>query len=479
MKEKALKFIKPLFIIVSIIYALPSIIYYIENKTILNFNQYFKFLLNDSNRLEQAILYIIILAVLTILYILILKNRNKIFKNIKAMYIFIGICAVIFILVIPFTCSDVFYYLGVGRIDSTYGQNPYYVTITDFVESEDNIKYLEQDTILEQAYQNDWADTTVVYGPVWQLICKIVAGTSFGNIDIGLLIFKIIAVILHLLNCYLLYKITKKKLIVLLYGINPYILLEGIVSAHNDLYVITLVLSALYFLLKKKNIVISVLFLALATAIKYFTIILLPFIIIYHFRDKKPLQRLQKCFIYGLMFILILGVTYIMYVQDWTVLMGLVTQQERFAKSFYIIIMEYFSEIPNVVSTVHEILLSAFVIIYFFVCVTLLFKKNINFREEARKCEYFLIAFIFLLITNFQPWYLMWLFPLVIWQKSKITRLIIQILLISQFANSIFLINGEGWRNGTPFVFCMLLGTFLCMIINERRKEIKIGGSRG
>ena len=87
-----------------------------------------------------------------------------------------------------------------------------------------------------------------------------------------------------------------------------------------------------------------------------------------------------------------------------------------------------------------------------------------------RTAEYFLIAFLFLLITNFQPWYLMWLFPLVIYQNSKVSRFVIQIMLISQFANSIFLINGEGWKNGTPFTFFMLLGVLICVLIGNKNR---------
>lgn len=63
------------------------------------------------------------------------------------------------------------------------------------------------------------------------------------------------------------------------------------------------------------------------------------------------------------------------------------------------------------------------------------------------------MAFLFLLITNFQTWYIMWLFPLMMWQKKENIQLIIQISIVSQFANSVFLINGDGWRNGTPFTF--------------------------
>ena len=155
-KKMANKCLSVIFIIVNILFAMPSIFYYIEHKTILKFEPYFKFLLNDSiYRGEQTIIYIVILAILTILYFLIIKNRKEIFENIKKLFIFIAIVAIIFIAVIPFTCSDVFYYLGVGRLDSKYHQNPYYTTIKEFVDSGDNNKYLEQDTVLEQGYIND------------------------------------------------------------------------------------------------------------------------------------------------------------------------------------------------------------------------------------------------------------------------------------------------------------------------------------
>ena len=472
MKEKVIGFIHSKkialigFILATIAFAIPSIQYLLENRTILNFNEYFKFCLNDTNRVEQTIIYLVILTGLTICYFFIVKNREKLFKNNKQMYVYIAIISLIFVIVVPFLSSDVFYYLGVGRLDSQYGQNPYYVTIKDFVESGDNSQYLEQDTILAKGYENDWGSTTVVYGPVWTLICKIVASISFGNIDIALLLFKLLNVIIHLVNCYLIYKLTGKKLFVLLYGLNPYMFIEGIANVHNDIYVVTCILASLYFLLKKKNIVVSIVFLALATAIKYFAILLLPFIIIYYFRNENPWERLKKCFLYGMLFVFIVGITYVLYIQDIQVLSGIITQQEKFTKNFYIILMEYF-DIPNLVSTVNRILLISFIIIYFFTCLTLLYKKHIKFREEMRKTEYFLVAFLFLLITNFQPWYIMWLFPLMIWQKKRMIQFVVQIALISQFANSVFLINGEGWRNGTPFTFFMLLGIFLCVNVRD------------
>ena len=482
MKEKVIGFIHSKkiiligFVLMAIIFAVPSIQYLLENGTILNFNEYFKFCLDDSNRVEQTIIYLMLLTGLTICYFLIVKHREKLFKNNKQMYMYIAIISLIFVIVVPFLSSDVFYYLGVGRLDSAYGQNPYYVTIKDFVESEDNSQYLEQDTVLAKGYENDWGSTTVVYGPVWTLVCKIVAGISFGNIDIGLLVFKLLNMAIHLVNCYLIYQLTGKKLFVLLYGLNPYMFIEGIANVHNDIYVVTCILASLYFLLKKKNIIVSIVFLALATAIKYFAILLLPFIIIYYFRDRKPLEKLKNCFLYGMLFVFIVAITYLLYIQDIQVLSGIMTQQGKFTKNFYIILMEYF-DIPDLVSNVNMIFLISFIIIYFFTCLTLLYKKQIKFREEMRKTEYFLVAFLFLLITNFQPWYIMWLFPLMMWQKKKMIQFVVQIALISQFANSVFLINGEGWRNGTPFTFFMLLGVCICLMSHRQTNSMRHNGT--
>ena len=331
-------FLKVSMILSSILFAMPSIIYYAKKGTIFNFKEYFLFLLNNEDRLVQTGVYLLVFILLAITYIFLIKRRKTAFKNIKSVFILVSIVSIIFIAVIPFMCSDVFYYLGVGRIDSKYNQNPYYTSIEEFVEKGDNINYLQEDTVLAQGYANDWKDATVVYGPVWQLICKIVAFLSFGNIDIGLLVFKIINVLIHLFNCYLIWKITNKKIFPIIYGLNPFILIEGISSVHNDIFVVMFILLAIYFVKNKKKILPSVIFLSISAGIKYFSIILLPFIIIYHFREEKPRKRFLECIKYGIIFLVVLLIPYLIYVRDINVIAGIFTQQEKLAKSIYILI---------------------------------------------------------------------------------------------------------------------------------------------
>ena len=102
MKDKVIKFINSkkiiliIFMLASILFVTPSMKYVLENKTVLNFNEYFRFTLDDTNRIEQSIIYLVILTILTIFYYFIVKNRDKLFKNNKQMYIyshnFINLC---------------------------------------------------------------------------------------------------------------------------------------------------------------------------------------------------------------------------------------------------------------------------------------------------------------------------------------------------------------------------------------------------
>lgn len=475
--------IKVLFVISCILFILPSFFYVLKNRTLYKFDKWFCFLLNDSNRDIQTIIYISILTLMTILFYFLVKKRDDIFKGIKEILLYILIVSSVFMFSINFTSSDVFYYLGIGRLDGKYGQNPYYTTIKEFVDNNDVDK---SDTVLMQGYINDWGGTTVVYGPVWTLVCKIVGLLSFGNIDIGIFIFRIFNIAVHILNCYLIYKISKKKLFPVLYGLNPYMLIEGIMCLHNDIYVVCFILLALYFLLEKKNLFVSLIFLTIATAIKYFAILLLPLFVLYYYQEENLGKRIFRCVEYGVLFFIIAFIPYLLYIRDFDVFSGIFTQQSKFAKNFYIIIMQYikptklpvlFGKVKSVPVFINQLLLYSFIGIYFIYSVFLLVKKKIEFEIEAKSLEKFLAVFLFLLITNFQPWYVMWLFPLLIWQKKENVKLIIQVSLLVEFANSVFLARSEAWTNGTPFTIMLVLGIVICLYFNkisiiERNKKV-------
>ena len=71
-----------------------------------------------------------------------------------------------------------------------------------------------------------WRNEPVIYGPAWSIICKTLTSLSFGNITAALYIFKFATLIIFVGSLFLIYKITKKKIFVAMFGLNPYILFE-------------------------------------------------------------------------------------------------------------------------------------------------------------------------------------------------------------------------------------------------------------
>lgn len=452
------KTLKIAFIAISIMLIIPSIIYLVQNGTVMEFETYYNFFINENaNKIISTLIYLALFIVLFIIYIKIIKKKDT-FKNIKEILIFVGIISIIYIIMLPWTSSDVFYYMGVGELDGVYNQNPYYVTMKDYyTQNEQNI----QDEILQKGAESYWAETTVVYGPIAQTIFKTLSTISLKNIDIGLLVYKLVNVIVHIANCYLIYKISNKKIFAIIYGLNPFILLEFIGMVHNDIIVVFFVLLALYFALKKKNIFLSVLFLAIATGIKYYTILLLPVVVLYHFRKEKTGKKFVKCLQYGILFILILTIEYIFYFRDANVLIAMMAQTEKYSKSIYSALLGIDTGIMKIVKTSMITIFVFFTIVY---NLQFLISKQDKFSKMIRKSNITLILFI-MILTTCQQWYLIWLFAIMMWQKPDIIRNLIGLSCIVEIANSIYMFLVESYKFDIYFwgiILILLLGWILC-----------------
>ena len=473
--EKNIHKIKYIFIFSVILFILPSIYYFINNKTVLNFNTNLEFcflLTNNIDRLYQAICYTVIITLMIGSYLLIVRYRDKIFKNIKQIFLLIIIVASILIFTVPFMSSDIFYYLGIGRLSSKYHQNPYYMDMKTYID-ENNVN-IENDTLMQKWYKNYWANTTVVYGSVWTIICSIISFLSFGNLEIGLVLFKIVNVIIHILNCYLLYKISKKRIFPILYGLNPFVLIEAIVNVHNDIFVVFFTLLAIYQLVKRKNIILSLMFLAFATNIKYVTILFLPYIILYYVRNENIKTRIIKGIKYGTIFAIFIGIPCLFYFRDFNLFAGIIAQNQRIAKGLYLFISEYFHNPKDAYRLINSIALYTFATIYVCRCINLLLSKKIVFSKNMKEIYCLLVMFLFGLLTNFQPWYFVWLSAVIIWQNGKNIKLITQMQILTLYANIVFLIYSENYKYGVPFFAIYVISILVCIIKNNKNKTIYI-----
>lgn len=446
-----------LFITVVICFAMPSIIYLAKKQSIYNFIYQWTFIFKIpktiSTKWINTICFIGLMSIMFILYMLVVKHCNKIFENKKQLIIAICIISVLFALIIPYTSTDVYSYIANGWSASHYHENPYYKSVGQIS---------DEHQVRDQMYNkvaNCWRYETAVYGPFWTLICKILTSISLGKIDVALAIFKGTNLIVHLINCLLIWKITHKKKFVLIYGVNPAILFEALSNVHNDIFIVLFILLAIYFVTKKKNLMLSVAFIAMATAIKYLGILILPFIILYHLRGKSILEKIKYCVLYGLEFIVILAGFYAIYVRDLNIFAGLFIQQSKYNRSimlvFYYLIGE---QSTNILKTA---LLVVFAILYVYTVIKLLLNNNTEiFSSYIREYSTLLYIFTFILITNFNSWYILWLFPTLMFLNGKNIRLIINLSYAVEVAYiGSFALYSEAQNLGVLYIFLVAIVT--------------------
>ena len=435
---------KILYILVLIIMIIPSILYIAKHKTILNFTEYFTFFLHRPiTSLEciiGAVLFGIVFILLIYLYFKILKNSTKEFQNIKQVLIFVLLISIMFGIILPITSSDIFYYIGTGWLESNYHQNPYYTTSYEVRVENPN------DEILQKT--GTWENRIVVYGPLWSLICRFLSSMSFGSIDIALCLYKIVAIGIHIINTLIVFKITGRKKFALLYGINPFILIEMISNLHNDLYLIFFTLLALYFLLKKKNIILTIVFMAFATCVKYVSVLLIPFMVLYYLKNKKILQKILYCLLYAIIFISIVVLLYLMYAKDLEIFSTIFQMRGETRGTIYSILNRI--SIKTQIDFLHYgkiIFTTIFILVFIDALIYMFVKKKNNIRNTIRKYNNVILAFIFIFLTIIFPWYISWLISTIFWLKGKNIKKILYL----QFAYELSIVTNialcsDNWR---------------------------------
>lgn len=338
--------IKVIMICISFVFAIPSIVYLLKGNSICNFHNSFNWLLQDNlgkeGKIINTICFFLLFSLFSFFYFIVIRKHKELFESRKQIFRFIAIIAFIFLFVLPLTSTDIFYYMGTGWSEACYKVNPYETSVEQVIETnapEDEMLNITPDV---------WKNQTVVYGPLWPVICKILTILSLGKVTICLFIFKVVNLLLHLLNCYLISKTTNRKIFVLMYGLNPLVLFEAISNVHNDIFMISLILLAIYFVLKKKKIWPGVIALALAASIKYFTILLLPFLLLYHYRKQKILPTIVKSIGFGIITIFIVAGFYLLYMDSITEFFdGILLQQTKLTKSILLLLFCRITEYSN------------------------------------------------------------------------------------------------------------------------------------
>ncbi len=253
-----------------------------QNKFILTFVNFMQ-KLGYFNRPYATFIYLILIAIAFIFfsYNLWLFSKNKVGLQYLKLSVIMNVLVLIF--AYPFLSSDLFNYLFDAKIILNYHANPYTHRPLDFPQDE-WLRFMR------------WVHRYSPYGPLWLGFSLIPAVLGFGKFILNFFTFKIFMGIFHLINSYLIFKILGKirpkyqLLGTCFYAVNPTLLIEGVVNAHNDVVLATFLIATVYFLVLKKN-VFSYIFLVVGTLIKYVPILNLPWLFWATFFKRGNIQK--------------------------------------------------------------------------------------------------------------------------------------------------------------------------------------------
>lgn len=219
-------------------------------------------------RSQSTIIFSLIMSFLFIFYgiFLYLCLKNKITKK----YLFYLVLGTFILLTFSYNAFsyDLFNYIFDAKIVTHYGQNPFLHKPADFL-ADPMLNFMR------------WTHRLYPYGISW-LVLTVPLSFIGANIFIfTFFLFKLLSGLSYLGSGYLIYKISEKisssnKISnTLFFALNPLVLIEGLVSAHNDMPMVFITLLSFYLYLKKKKAV-SFFSYIFSVGIKYATAVFIP-----------------------------------------------------------------------------------------------------------------------------------------------------------------------------------------------------------
>ena len=179
-------------------------------------------------------IYLVLVVLFFIFHYYFVRNYKKI--NLNRLVLLIG---TVLLFSYPFLSHDFFNYMFDAKIFTFYHQNPYLQRALDYP-SDQWTRFMH------------WTHRTYPYGPIFLLLSFIPSFLGFGKFTPTFLLFKAMFVGFYLLAVFFLNKLDKKWAII--FATHPLILIEGLISSHNDLIALCLAVIGIFFLLKRTQI---------------------------------------------------------------------------------------------------------------------------------------------------------------------------------------------------------------------------------
>lgn len=202
-------------------------------------------------------------------------------KKIAVSHIISTICIVSPLLIISYNAFsyDLFNYIFDAKIFTYYQQNPYLHKALDY----------PGDPMLGFMH---WTHRVYPYGPVWLGLTVLLSFIGLQYFLLTFMLFKIMMGLAYAGTAIGVYKISQRLfpthalLNTVFFALSPFVLIESIVSAHNDIVMMFFAIWAFYFLVGKRYWY-ALIFLLLSIGIKFATIFLLPIFLLLAIVQKR------------------------------------------------------------------------------------------------------------------------------------------------------------------------------------------------
>jgi hypothetical protein len=223
-------------------------------------------------------------------YLMILRGVNKGIISKKIIWSLIIVITILLTFSYNAFSYDLFNYIFDAKIVTHYHQNPYIHKALDF----------SGDPMLSFMH---WTHRLYPYGPIWLGLTVPLSHVGSQFFLSTFFLFKILISASFLGTVYFIGKILQKFLAkdelfgVAFFALNPLVVIESLVSAHNDMTMIFFMMWALYLLMNIKY-VRSFILLMLSIGVKFATAFVLPiYILILYSQKKKKTINWQSMFV--------------------------------------------------------------------------------------------------------------------------------------------------------------------------------------
>jgi len=256
------------------------------------------------NRSLSAVLFSVILILLFFFYVIFLLFAKRDLITKKTVWVTVFLITAILTLSYTAFSYDIFNYVFDAKIVTQYNENPYFKKALDY----------PNDPMLSFMH---WTHRTYPYGPTW-LIATV--PLSFLGLQYFLptyFLFKLLAAGAYLGSVFAISRIMRvvapkyELQAMVLFAFNPLVIIESLVSGHNDIVMMFLCLLAIL-LLVKKHYLVSLVVLFLSIGIKYATGFLLPLFVAIALFDRKKIpikwEQIFITFLVAMIFALVAAV---------------------------------------------------------------------------------------------------------------------------------------------------------------------------